>query len=50
LAGDILTQNAEAGPLTHLALSHDDTSPGAQHTYQDEFGKLDFLFYGQEQT
>ncbi|XP_015763882.1 PREDICTED: pecanex-like protein 1 [Acropora digitifera] len=38
LAGDILTQNAEAGPLTHLALSHDDTSPGAQHTYQDEFG------------
>ena len=50
LAGDILTQNAEAGPLTHLALSHDDTSPGAQHTYQDEFGKLDSLFPGQEPT
>ena len=26
------------GPSTHLALSHDDTSPGAQHSYVDENG------------
>ncbi|XP_068683309.1 pecanex-like protein 1 isoform X4 [Montipora foliosa] len=34
---DTLLQSADGGPF-HLALSHDDTSPGAQHCYQDEFG------------
>ena len=36
---DVLLQGADGGPSTHMALSHDDTSPGAQHCYQDEFGK-----------
>ena len=36
---DVLLQTSDGGPSTHLALSHDDTSPGAQHCFQDEFGK-----------
>lgn len=36
---DVLLQSADGAPSTHLALSHDDTSPGAQHCFQDEFGK-----------
>lgn len=36
---DVLLQSADGGPSTHFALSHDDTSPGAQHCFQDEFGK-----------
>lgn len=30
-------------PGTHLASSHDDTSPGAIHCFQDEHGKYIFL-------
>lgn len=36
---DVLLQGVDSGQSTHMALSHDDTSPGAQHCYQDEFGK-----------
>lgn len=42
---DVLLQAVDGGsPSTHVASSHDDTSPGAMHCFQDEFGK-DGLHY-----
>ena len=44
---DVLLQavdNAGASS-THVASSHDDTSPGALHCFQDEFGKEDYFLY-----
>lgn len=32
------------GASTHVASSHDDTSPGAMHCFQDEFGMRFFFF------
>ena len=36
---DALLQAVDIAPSTHVASSHDDTSPGALHCFQDEFGK-----------
>ena len=43
----VLLQAVETAPpnATHVARSHDDTSPGALHCYQDEFGELLNLEY-----